>query len=294
VVGGGDGDSSSSSSEEALSRHELAHALGRLLEAVLEAGRFLIVHCDDRQFAHKASIDMIADILMGLGQREDISRRCLFVGLYRSDEIDCDHPFAMQCSLLQRSNQINVTEIALSGLSKDGVVDMLMLSLKLPRRMVVELADVVFKKTSGHPLFVTQLLTSLVQQSIISYSLHKHCYTWDLDTVDFLPMGNDVATFIASNLSKLPPKALGVLQMLSTFGMQTDISLMQILEKFREGTISSVDMFVERGILDRAGGLIIFTHDLIQQTVYDGMTTYHRQSLHVEIGWYLGELSRTR
>ncbi|KAL7549076.1 hypothetical protein ACHAWF_012349 [Thalassiosira exigua] len=280
------------SSDVALSQHELAYALVKLLKAVLEAGRFLAIVCDDLQFAHKASIDMMVEILVDVGQLDQTSCRLLFIGMYRSDEIDDNHPFVAQKSLLQMSVAVSVTEITLPGLSKEGVVDMLMTGLKLPKRMVAQLAGMVSKKTAGHAFFVVELLNSLVKESIIAYSLEHHCYSWDLDRVDFLPIEDDVATLLVSNLSTLPGKNThAVAQMLSTFGMQTDESLLQVLDQFQEGTVASVETLVEGGILDRAGGLIMFTHDLIHQTVYNGMSLSNRQSLHLKVGQYLGSRS---
>merc|ERR1712194_195009 len=52
-----------------------------------------------------------------------------------------------------------------------------------------------------------------------------------------------------------------------------------------------LDTFVEKGILDRAGPIIIFTHDLIQQGAYEGMPLDERHKLHLEIGLFLGSIS---
>jgi len=52
-------------------------------------------------------------------------------------------------------------------------------------------------------------------------------------------------------------------------------------------------MLVEAGILDQAGPIIIFAHDLIQQAVYENMPLDQRNMLHLDIGLFLGAAART-
>ena len=54
-----------------------------------------------------------------------------------------------------------------------AVIDMIMTELRLPRRMVLDLADVVHKKTQGHSYFVVSMLNELLREGIISYSPQK-------------------------------------------------------------------------------------------------------------------------
>jgi len=84
-----------------------------------------------------------------MGEFKQVSRRLLFVGLYRNNAINDDHPFSLQLLHLHMSSSINVTEIKLHSLTKESVVDIISTEFRLTRRHVVELADVVYKKTSG-------------------------------------------------------------------------------------------------------------------------------------------------
>lgn len=71
--------------------------------------------------------------------------------------------------------------------------------------------------------------------------------------MSFHPTGDGVAGLIASNIKSLPPASQQILQLLSCFGVQTDVSLLQLLEHFQNGIVSSLDAFIDKGILDRAG-----------------------------------------
>ena len=80
-----------------------------------------------------------------------------------------------------------------------------------------------------------------------------------------------------------------MLQILSCFGIQTDSPLLKILDKFQNGISWSIISFVELGILDVGGTIIIFNHDLIKQAVYESMSLDQRRVLHLDIGTFLGE-----
>jgi len=265
---------------------QLIYPLCKVIEA-FTSDRCIMICCDDMQWADSTSLSFISDVLITIGGLQHTNRRCLFVGLFRHEEIDDDHPLSIQRSYLQMSSLINTTEIKLFSLSKDDVVEMAMVVLRLPWRIVAELADLVYKKTSGHAIYVVELFHSLLSESIVTYSSQRQRYVWDLDRIDFIQTHANVAELIAANLTSLPPDAMSVLQVLSCFGIQTDMPLLQVLSDFQEDMLS-LDDFVEKGILDRAGPIVLFTHDLILQAVYEGMPQNRRESLHLELGEYLG------
>ena len=163
------------------------------------------------------------------------------------------------------SSLINTSEIKLLGLSKVDVADMLTTEFRLPRRIVEELANIVWMKTAGHAYFVMELLNSLLRDSIITYSSVKRRYEWDIFRIEFIQMGDSVAELISRNFASLPSESQRMLHILACFGIQTDDTLLQILGKYKEGLVSSIGTFVEKGFLDRAGPIVIFAHDLIQQ-----------------------------
>lgn len=222
---------------------------------MLSQDRFLMIIADDLQWSCKSAIGLLSEVLVNLGDSSTNSRRCLFVGLYRSDELGDHSYFAVQHSMICLSSCINVTEIKLSSLSRENVEDMVMTVLKLPRRKVHHLVDLVYKKTTGHVLFVCELLNTLLNDQIVVFSSLKQSYVWDLEHLDMIQMGKNVAELIASNLSLLPYDLQLNLAVLSYFGSQTDNSLLHILEKYRPGIEASIDTFVEKGILEKAGGV---------------------------------------
>ena len=233
---------------------QLIIGLVTIIEAVLESDQQIILCCDDLQWTDRTTLLLVTEVLTKLGENlRQSCRCCLFIGLYREDEVDDDHPFSIQYSYLQMSSSINATELEIASLKKKDVEDMITSELKLPQRFCGELADAVYKKTSGHAFYIVQLLNSLLRDNTISYSLRNHRYCWDPDSISLLQTGESVAELIASNLSTLPDEALRVIRILSLFGIQTDLALLDLLEKIEGGIHAHLDTFIDRGILDKAG-----------------------------------------
>ena len=156
---------------------KLIYSLTKILEAVLEQDRFIMICCDDLQWADKPSLSLISEVLVNIGGIKRIRHHCLFVGLFRNEEVEMT-PFSIQYTYLQTSSHINSSEIKLPGLSKDVMVDMMMEEFRLPQRYVQELADIVCKKTAGHALFAVELLNSFIRGSIIVYKSDKRRFAW--------------------------------------------------------------------------------------------------------------------
>jgi len=295
------------------SEWRLIYSLSKILEAVLNSNRFIMICCDDLQWADKTELSLISEVLVNVGSLKHVSNRCLFVGSFRHDEIDENHPFSVQYSYLQMmTSNVNTTDIKLSSFSKKDIAIMISEEFHLPCRVVSGLADIVHKKTSGLPFFVVELLNSLLRDSIITYSSPKQCYSWDVDTVSFIQTEESVAELIASNVKSLPLPSQEILRIISCFGIQTDVSLLHHLDSCRqagrhngrvgqlvssagdtevEGMMVEIEQFCDMGILDRAGPIIMFTHDLILEAVYESMSLAERQRLHLAIGECLGGIA---
>jgi len=258
-------------------------------------GRRIIIYFDDIQWSDPTTASLIIEIVISMGRLPHARQRFLFVAMYRDNEVTSSHPSTSQLEGLQRNEHVNVTSINLPSLSKNDIIDMMMTELRLPRRIVLDLSDIVHKKTSGHALFVVQLLNSLVRDSIVLYSPTKKRYLWDFERLNNLQTWDDVASLIVSNLSSLSSADLKVLELLSCFGTQTHRSIIQhigtcstIQVEARE-IESSLPRLIDVGIIEENRNFMIkFSHDLIHSAVYLGIAFNQRRQVHLHIGEFLG------
>ena len=142
-----------------MSHWRLVYLLLTLLGVVVGLDRKVMLCLDDLQWCDTTTSSLISEIIISVSHGKQ--GRLLCVGMYRDNEIDETHPFAKQLRMFRKCSTVNVTEISLPSLSREDVADMIMSELRLPRRLVCRLADIIHKKTSGHALFVIQFLTSL-------------------------------------------------------------------------------------------------------------------------------------
>ena len=280
-----------SSPEANLSHWRLVYLLSTLLGVIVGLDRKIMLCLDDLQWCDTTTSSLISEIIISVSHGKQ--GRLLCVGMYRDNEIDQTHPFTKQLRMFHKCSTVNVTEISLPSLSRDDVADMIMSELRLPRRLVCRLADIIHKKTSGHALFVIQFLTSLIQDSAIAYSPIKHRFDWDENQISEIKTPDDVACLIVSNLSHLKPKALQSVRLLSCFGISSEKTLVNLIENSPLAPLGGLDIpsLVAQGVLDISDSAVSFSHDLIQQHVYENIPLEERQKLHLDIALCLGTMT---
>ena len=280
-----------SSPEANMSHWRLVYLLSTLLGVVVGLDRKVMLCLDDLQWCDTTTSSLISEIIISVSHGKQ--GRLLCVGMYRDNEIDETHPFAKQLRMFQKCSTVNVTEISLPSLSRDDVADMIMSELRLPRRLICRLADIIHKKTSGHALFVIQFLTSLIQDAAIAYSPMKHRFDWDEDQISEIKTPDDVACLIVSNFSHLKPKALQSVRLLSCFGISSEKTLVNLIENSPLAPLGGLDIpsLVAQGVLDISDSSVSFAHDLIQQHVYENIPLEERQKLHLDIALCLGTMT---
>eukprot|EP00957_Ditylum_brightwellii_P155383 11828029-Ditylum_brightwellii.AAC.1 len=87
----------------------------------------------------------------------------LFVGSYRDNEIDTNHPLSIELNELE-SKKVHITTINLTSISKEDTNLMISDTIRMPQKQTGSLSDVVYKKTCGNVLLVTQFLRLLWEE----------------------------------------------------------------------------------------------------------------------------------
>ena len=136
--------------------------LQRFLRVVSSKNHPVMLFLDDLQWCDSAPFKVIEAILC-----DPIGERCLFfVGCYRSNEVQPDHPiFPLMRSL--HSFDVPATLLSLKGLNPNDLNTLISDALCMFPRMTKPLSDIVFHKTKGNvrlkvfpSLLITQCLTS--------------------------------------------------------------------------------------------------------------------------------------
>ena len=130
---------------------------------------------------------------------------------------------------------------------------------------------------------------------MLQFSVRQRMWTWDCCTIDLQMISEGVAELLTSTFDRLPANLTQTLKIISLFGNQIHVSTVDQMNSGQ--TVLSFDMkpeldlAVKEGLLEKAGPLYAFSHDLIHQTLYNGMPAGTRRLLHKAIGNRLLECS---
>jgi len=278
--------------ESNLMHWQLVFLLTRFINALLRANRPIMLILDDLQWSDELTIELVlGDILEAVFDGKG-GCNFLFAGVYRDDNMSNEHPLSAKLSNLRQSQSVHVTDIDLSSFTKRDISEIIANELRLPSRVVSELGDIVHKKTSGHIFYAVELLNALVRDSTIYFSLKTRRFQWCWEKICSLKTSDSVAQFMVSTFSTLEPEVLQMLRLLSCFGLHTDVDVLDILDASCvapfDGIRTPLQNLSDLGFIEVAGGLVRFTHDLIQQHVYESIELEQRRTFHIEIGLFLG------
>ena len=109
------------------------------------------------------------------------------------------------------------------------------------------------------------MLLSLCREDLVRLSLSRRQWEWDEDQIQSRQLPDDVATFLASNISRLPNEVQTAVQSLSLFGASLEVHMIQALER-QIGTplIEPLNLAVSEGLLDKVDKTFRFGHDRVQ------------------------------
>ena len=245
----------------------------------------LILVLEDLQWSDSATLDWLAYV----ARRRDAAR-LLVLGTYRPLEAVL-HDAPLRRVLGELRHQPQTSELVLDYLSRDDVATLLRQRCGALSN-IEELADVLHRRTGGHPLF----LAGIVDELIRSLKQDPSEQPWlDPSTVAHaIPL--NVRRFIEHRLEQASDEDRQILEAASVAGDPFAVAAVAA------GTTLSEE-HVERRCaeLSRAGGLLVedgvvgwpdgtvgaryrFRHALFQETAYAGISPQRRARLHLLTG----------
>lgn len=150
---------------------------------------------------------------------------------------------------LRKGRDVGITNITLSPLSEDSVLQYLASTLCLPIPVLLPLGALFQSRTSGNPFYVREMLNECYEHEFICYDYHKMMWSFDLSRIsDHFKADNYndaiFGDFLTRRLSSLTPVSKSILAWASTLGMTFSFQLVQKL-------INSDEMVSESGLPER-------------------------------------------
>jgi predicted ATPase len=284
--------------QEALHRHGRSasreHMVRELAEAIetLTVERPLILVLEDLHWSDFATLDLVT----WLAQRQEPAR-LLVLGTYRPvDVIVHSHPLQTVKAELLRHRQC--VELSLELLTAAEIAQYLSGRFPAGPSATVSfrrLAQVMHRRTDGHPLFMVTAVEALVQQG----KLVQQRGRWELRAGAervAMEVPESLHQLVEQQLSQLSPEDRRLLEAASVAGVQFSAAAAAAgLEEAVEAVEDRCSTLAQRGQMLQAGGIeewpdgtvasrYRFRHVLYQQVVYERLPGGRRTRLHARLG----------
>ena len=173
----------------------------------------IILFIDDLQWADEASLDLIRSIVS-----DTKLRHLLLVGAYREEEVDeRSHPLAIMAKNLDKNKTIRpITRIRLDNLDVATMSNLISGLLRLDVSDVAELSEFVHQRTAGNAFFVLQFLSMLQERSLLTYSVAKYKWVWNIDEIrSETNISDNVVDLVGQKINSLPDRVTAVLKLMA-------------------------------------------------------------------------------
>lgn len=283
-----------SSSVMGSSQKRLQHLFHLLVKAMCCCVCPVLIVLEDMQWVSDHTLKVIGSFVetkeepSALPSVMDCCNGGLFLlSSYRDDEVPADGELMKQIERLNNvGGQVNVAKLFIEELTPQDLNDIFSSNLCLPKRYTRPLSNIVHQKTQGNPMYVKEMLQSLIDNSLLKFSLKTRRWTWDEDVIEIQMISNGVAELITKKLRRLPGGMVATLKLMSCLGSQVKASMMRVFnpEESKFDVIGHLDEAVREGLLERADSIYAFSHDLVKQAVQDLMPPSQQELIHKQVG----------
>ncbi|MEV0157002.1 AAA family ATPase [Micromonospora sp. NPDC050686] len=219
--------------------------------------RPVVVVLDDLHWADPASLR-----LLRFAAQHTWFERLLLIGTYRDAELESgEHRLAP----LLTSLTAKATTITLTGLGRDEVAALI--ARTAGRTPDAGLVDEVHRRTGGNPFFVEQTAR-----------------LWHTDGL-VTTIAPGVREAVRRRLAQLPAPVVEALTVAAVLGRAFH---RQLLAACVPGPAAQIDRLLDRAVaarlvVARGGGRFAFAHDLVRETLYDGLPDAERRARHATV-----------
>ena len=276
-------------------QERLEYLLCQFVEVISSSsGAPVTLFLDDLQWADSASVAAVNQLLFTADFSSSSSSSSLkgskqffFYGCCREGAIDKTHP-VWKVFLRAKLVGVKYTNVTLGYFEEEMLNTMVSETLRLSPRLTRSLSSVIYHKTKGNPLFVSQLMLSLSKEGLLRPSLSRRRWEWDKEKIQSQKLPDDVAMFITESIQALSADVKSATCVLSCFGASADITVIKTLDgALNKNLVDNLDVAVREGLLDKADDKYRFSHDRIQEAAYNMMEILDRCHFHFFYGMAL-------
>ena len=257
----------------------------------------IVLFMDDLQWSDRSYMDLISGCL-----NDPELKNFLFVGAYRSNELISLHFLYNHIQDLE--NLDCSATISVTDLDPNACNQIISGLLHLEPVSTEGLSRIVHKRTSGNAFFVLQFLQMLERVNLLSYSLMRRKWEFDLAKIEGeTSLADNLVDVVVGKIRQLPLQAQDALKIAACLGDRFDpwmvAHLLQEIPTERSSDVDEHDLQVtleqcsEEGLLNvvisnlqdsKDKRVFKFSHDKIQQASYSLIPDSEKPSVHLQLG----------
>jgi predicted ATPase len=252
-------------------------AVKKLLFTIAESP--LVIILEDMQNADELSVELANFLCEGIPDK-----KLLFFMNYRPEfKGKFEENVYFNRIKLERFDEAKAKELLTSLLDISNV----------PKNLL----KLIIKKSAGNPLFIEELVRSLLDKGKIKVINNELQLSGDIKAEDIQPTVHGVISY---RMEKLEPGTRKALQWASAAGDEINVKLLKAIlipPPSRGGakgegdiphhieTLETRDFIVEKSIYPEE--IYRFRHDLIREVAYESLSSSTKKNMHLKIGQYL-------
>jgi predicted ATPase/DNA-binding CsgD family transcriptional regulator/GAF domain-containing protein len=181
-------------------------------------GHPLVLFLDDLQWVDTACMRLLKYLA-----RDANLHYILFVGAFRDNEVNENHPLA---EILKGTSkkQSNRKHIPLMPLEWNQVKRLVAEILHTDTKSSSSLSKILYKKSGGNPFLLVQLLTLIHDEGLLYFDKQKGCWEWELEAIQKLQPAEDMLESLLKKLQSLPAKTFEIIKLASCIGNMFDLN----------------------------------------------------------------------
>jgi DNA-binding SARP family transcriptional activator/tetratricopeptide (TPR) repeat protein len=251
-------------------RYLLFEAVSALLAAASAQAPLLLI-LDDLHWADRATLHLLRHVT-----RDSREAALLIVGTYRDAEVDAAHPLAALLADLRRERRFE--RVSLRGLVAGDVGALI--AAHAGHEAPAALTGTVHEQTAGNPFFVAEVLRHLIETGVLFESGGRWVSALRPEEIG-VPEG--VKEVLARRLARLSAECREALVDAAVLGRDFCFEVLCEMRGADEDALIAAleDAVTAQLVVERPGPSYAFSHALVRETLYGGLSERRRQRLHV-------------
>ena len=260
-------------------RHRFNNLFSAFLRCLARENNPLVLFIDDLQWCDSATFDFLSHLFSTADEHPHL----FFIGAYRHNEVGSSHPLVFLLRQIKEQRKA-IQEIRIGALDAQACHEMVAYILDLALQKTQQLALFLTELTEGNPLFVSESLSWLHNEDLLTYSKQGQ-WIWDMAKIRLSNMPTSVVDMFGFKVQRLEAKTLEVIKVCACMGNRfsaedvgliCDMPLLQLFERLKP--------VLTLGLLIESKTEFQFVHDRVQEAVLRQIDSQTRPEIHWRIG----------